>query len=134
MATQLCPAQQHTFDQLNHVLPLFSTLGLAGQSGSTILRCLYERTGGEWISMRELLRAFRNQHPLDKWAARQIQLTQPIPANRERAAVPARKGRGGPRPGLVQQNAAYPSSDTSTAHRCRMGFLSRAISSTARTA
>jgi transitional endoplasmic reticulum ATPase len=67
MVNQLCPAQQQTFDQLKHVLPLFSTLGLAGQSGagkSTILRCLHEQTGGEWISMRELLRAFRNQHPL----------------------------------------------------------------------
>jgi SpoVK/Ycf46/Vps4 family AAA+-type ATPase len=67
MPTQLCPAQQQTFDQLTQVLPLFPILGVSGQSGagkSTMLRCLHAQTGGELISMRELLEAFRNRHPL----------------------------------------------------------------------
>jgi SpoVK/Ycf46/Vps4 family AAA+-type ATPase len=67
MQTQLCPAQQRTIDQLKRVLPLFPVLGVAGQPGSgksTILRFLHQQTGGEWISMRELLEAFRTRHPL----------------------------------------------------------------------
>ena len=67
MPIDLGPAQQQAFDQLSKVLPLFPVLGLAGRSGagkSTILRSLHEQTGGEWISMRELLHALRNRHPL----------------------------------------------------------------------
>lgn len=67
MPTQLCPAQQQAFEQFQQVLPLFPILGVAGQSGagkSTILNCLHQQTGGEWISMRELLQAFRTRHPL----------------------------------------------------------------------
>src|ERR1700676_523715 len=67
MPPQLCPAQQQTFDQLQQVLALFPILGVAGHPGagkSTILHCLHQQTGGEWISMRELLQAFRTRHPL----------------------------------------------------------------------
>ena len=67
MPTPLCPAQQKTLDQVTAVLPLFPVLGVAGQTGtgkSTILRRLHEQSGGEWISMRELLTAFRARHPL----------------------------------------------------------------------
>ncbi len=67
MPIQLCPVQQQTFEQLKQVLPLFPILGLSGRSGagkSTILHCLHQQTGGEWISMRELLRAFSSKHPL----------------------------------------------------------------------
>jgi SpoVK/Ycf46/Vps4 family AAA+-type ATPase len=67
MSTQLCPAQQRTFDQLLQVLPLFPILCVAGHAGagkSTLLRSLHQQTGGEWISMRELLHAFRGRHPL----------------------------------------------------------------------
>lgn len=67
MPMPLCPAQQRTMDQLKPILPLFPVIGVTGPSGagkSTILRALHEETGGEWISMRELLQAFRTQHPL----------------------------------------------------------------------
>jgi shikimate kinase len=67
MSTQLCPAQQQAFDQLSQVLPSFSVVGLTGRSGAgktTVLRKLRERTGGEWISARELLHALRQRHPL----------------------------------------------------------------------
>ncbi len=67
MHTQLCPAQERAFDQIKQVLPLFSIVGVSGQSGagkSTILHTLHQQTGGEWISMGELLRAFRTRHPL----------------------------------------------------------------------
>src|SRR5688572_21345021 len=67
MPIQLCPAQQKTFDQLKQVLPLFPVIGVAGGTGvgkSTILQCLHKQTGGEWISMREVLQAFRTRHPL----------------------------------------------------------------------
>src|SRR5271157_2944310 len=67
MPTQLCPAQQRTFDEIKRTLPLFPILGVAGRTGagkSTILRCLHQQTGGEWISMRELLHAFGKRHPL----------------------------------------------------------------------
>jgi AAA+ superfamily predicted ATPase len=67
MIPELCPAQQQTFGQLQQVLPLFPILGVSGRSGAgktTILRRLHEQTGGEWISMRELLHAFRHTHPL----------------------------------------------------------------------
>jgi transitional endoplasmic reticulum ATPase len=67
MPTQLCPAQQQAFDQLKQVLPLFPVLAVSGNAGagkSTLLRFLHQQTGGEWISMRELLQAFRNRHPL----------------------------------------------------------------------
>jgi transitional endoplasmic reticulum ATPase len=67
MSTQLCPAQQQAFEQLSQVLPLFSVVGLIGRPGSgktTVLHKLHERTGGEWISARELLHALRQRHPL----------------------------------------------------------------------
>ena len=67
MPTQLCSAQQQTCDQIQKVLPLFPVLGVAGNPGagkSTILQRLHQQTGGEWISMRELLQAFRTRHPL----------------------------------------------------------------------
>jgi shikimate kinase len=67
MHTQLCPAQQQTLDQLKQFMPLFPILGVVGCSGagkSTILHCLHQETGGEWISMGELLHAFRSRHPL----------------------------------------------------------------------
>ena len=67
MSTQPCPAQQRAFDQLNQVLPLFPVLGLIGGSGAgktTLLRELQRSTGGEWFSMKELLRAMRTRHPL----------------------------------------------------------------------
>ena len=67
MSTQLCPAQHKAFDQLKQVLPLFPVLGLIGGSGSgktTILRELQGSTGGEWLSMKELLHAMRTRHPL----------------------------------------------------------------------
>ena len=67
MPDKLSPAQRQTFDQLQQFRSLFPILGVVGCSGagkSTILRCLHEQTGGEWISMRELLQAFRTRHPL----------------------------------------------------------------------
>src|SRR5262245_52732298 len=67
MPSQLSPSQQQAFDLLKSVLPLFPILGVVGHPGSgksTVLRRLFEQTGGEWISMRELLQAFHNRHPL----------------------------------------------------------------------
>jgi shikimate kinase len=67
MSTQLCPAQHRAFDQMAEMFGLFSIVGLNGRSGSgktTVLRKLHERTGGEWISGRELLHALRKRHPL----------------------------------------------------------------------
>jgi transitional endoplasmic reticulum ATPase len=67
MTTQLCPVQQKVFDQIQQVLPLFPVLGVTGRSGAgktTILRSLHEQTGGEWISMPELLHALQSRHPL----------------------------------------------------------------------
>ena len=67
MTTPLCPVQQKVFEQVKQVLPLFPVIGVAGSTGSgktTILRALHEKTSGEWISMRELLHAFRTRHPL----------------------------------------------------------------------
>jgi predicted AAA+ superfamily ATPase len=67
MPIQLCPAQQQTFDQIKQILSLFPILGVAGRTGagkSTILQALHRQTGGQWISMRELLQAFGSRHPL----------------------------------------------------------------------
>src|SRR5262249_20996449 len=67
MSTQPCPAQQKAFDQLKQVLPLFPVLGLIGASGAgktTLLRELQRSTGGEWLSMKEMLHAMRTRHPL----------------------------------------------------------------------
>src|SRR5262245_11520567 len=67
MIETLSPSQQSAFDQLNDVLPLFSVVGLTGRPGagkSTVLRKLWQRTGGEWIASAELLHAMRQCHPL----------------------------------------------------------------------
>ncbi len=67
MNTELSPAQQTAHDQLMKVMPLFSIVGLTGRSGSgktTVLHKLQERSGGEWISAPELLRALQPRHPL----------------------------------------------------------------------
>jgi transitional endoplasmic reticulum ATPase len=67
MSTPLSPAQQKAFDQLLEVMPLFPAVGLVGGWGTgitTTLRELHQRTGGEWLSMRELLHALRSRHPL----------------------------------------------------------------------
>jgi AAA+ superfamily predicted ATPase len=67
MTMQLCPAQQHAFDRLMDTLPLFAVTGISGGIGAgktTVLRAVHERTGGEWLSMTDLVHASRNRHPL----------------------------------------------------------------------
>lgn len=67
MTQTLCPAQEKALAQLAPVLPLFSIIGLIGQPGagkSTILRHLHNQTGGEFLSIRDLVHALRKQHPL----------------------------------------------------------------------
>jgi transitional endoplasmic reticulum ATPase len=67
MSTHLCPAQQRALEQLKHVMPMYSVLGLSGRSGAgktTVLDELHRSTGGERLSMRELLHAQRSRHPL----------------------------------------------------------------------
>ena len=67
MTTPLCPVQQRMFDYLVGVLPLLPVIGVTGSSGSgktIVLRKIHEKTGGQWLSARELLLAMRTSHPL----------------------------------------------------------------------
>jgi shikimate kinase len=67
MIQQLSPTQQKTYSQILEVLPLMPVIGVTGTSGSgktTVLRKVQEKTGGQLISVRELLHALRQSNPL----------------------------------------------------------------------
>jgi ATP-dependent 26S proteasome regulatory subunit len=67
MSAPLGPAQQKAFDHLLQVMPLFPVVGVSGGVGvgkTTILRAVRQRTGGEWLSMTELVHTMRTRHPL----------------------------------------------------------------------
>jgi transitional endoplasmic reticulum ATPase len=67
MTAELSPSQQHVLDGITEGLPVgsvFVVWGGAGMGKTSILRRLHERTGGAFLTIRDLVEAMRDRHPL----------------------------------------------------------------------